>query len=64
MIREDERDEIAEAVEQQKTMLERHLLTVPDECRAEIAKDIECCRSLLVKLAESPCRPPAGTTIH
>lgn len=64
MISEDGRDLIADAVEQRKIDLERQILTAPYERYVEIAKDIECCRSLLVKLAESPCRPPAGATIH
>jgi hypothetical protein len=64
MISEDGRDLIADAVEQRRIMLERKLLNAPYECRAEIAKDIEGCRSLLLKLEQSPCRPPAGTTIH
>lgn len=64
MIAEDERDLIADAVELRKTMLERQLSTASDECRAKIAKDIEACRSLLLQLEQSPCRPSAGATIH
>jgi hypothetical protein len=64
MISEDGRDLIADAVEQRRVMLEREPLNAPYERRAEIAKDIECCRSLLLKLEQSPCRPPADTTIH
>jgi hypothetical protein len=64
MISEDGRDLIADAVEQRKIKLEREILTAPYERHAEIASDIECCRSLLVQLGESPCRPAAGTTIH
>jgi hypothetical protein len=64
MISEDGRDLMADAVEQRRIKLERELLNAPYECRAEIAKDIECCRSLLLQLEQSPCGPPAGTTIH
>jgi hypothetical protein len=64
MIAEDARDLIADAVEQRKIKLERELLNAPCECRAEIAKDIECCRSLLLQLEQSPCMPPADATIH
>jgi hypothetical protein len=64
MIREEERDEIADAVLQRKLMLERELLAAAGERRAEIALDIEACRSLLSKLEESPRRPAAGATIH
>jgi hypothetical protein len=64
MISEEGKDEIAEAVEQRKLMLERHLSAAPYERRAEIAEDIECCRRLLVQLAGSTCLPRAGTTIH
>jgi len=64
MISEDGRDEIVSAVERRRVMLERELLTAPYECRAKIAKDIESCRSLLVKLENSPCKPPSSTTIH
>jgi hypothetical protein len=64
MISEDARDEIVSAVEQRKVKLERDLINAPHECRAEIAKDIECCRSLLLQLEQSPCMPPAGATIH
>jgi len=64
MVSEEGRDLIADAVEQRKRKLERELLNAPHDCREEIAKDIECCRSLLLKLEQSPCGPPAGTTIH
>jgi hypothetical protein len=64
MINEDGRDLIADAVEQRKIELERDILIAPYERYAEIASGIECCRSLLQKLAESPCRPAAGTTIQ
>jgi hypothetical protein len=64
MISEDGRDLIADAVEQRKIELEREILTAPYERYAEIAKDIECCRNLLVRLEQSSCRPAAGTVIH
>jgi hypothetical protein len=54
MISEEGRDPIVDAVEQRKLMLERELLAAADERRAEIANDIEACRSLLVKLEQSP----------
>jgi hypothetical protein len=64
MISNEGRDEIAEAVEQRKLMLERQLSTAPYERRAQIAEDIEACRSLLKELEQSPCGPPTGTTIN
>jgi hypothetical protein len=64
MISEDGRDLIVDAVAQRKIKLEREILTAPYERYAEIAADIESCRSLLVQLEQSPCSPPAGTTIH
>jgi hypothetical protein len=60
MIAEDARDLIADAVEQRKVKLERELANAPYERREEIAMDIEACRSLLLQLEQSPCRPPVG----
>jgi hypothetical protein len=47
MISEEARDKIADALEQRRLMLEERLVTAPPDCRAQIAADIEACRSLL-----------------
>jgi hypothetical protein len=58
MISEEGRDPIVDAVEQRKIELEREFLVAAGKRRgkrlAKIASDIEACRTLLVRLEQSP----------